>query len=293
LREETDLAVMPTRFNVAIMMLVAAPQLCLALVGGRAPVARQHVQRATAAPGMQQKLASAFAALLVSVPSFPVASALAYSDPPPLVVAAPTSSQPDGGLDATTTAVADAGAAKTPSRKYINFTGFPFPLGPFFERTTVATELVPNRVYSFEQTLDLGGIEANVRSLAFRMRDNHLLVYNPVAPTDEFMQQLASHPPRSYPVYAPPHACLLPTHTLLIVWWCHFTELQPLSHTHHLHRHPVGTTSTPTDALARPPTSPRPLCARSANTLRPLCACAIVRTRRAQDLRRTVCAQVP
>lgn len=141
---------------------------------------------------MQQKLASAFAALLVSVPSFPVASALAYSDPPPLVVAAPTSSQPDGGLDATTTAVADAGAAKTPSRKYINFTGFPFPLGPFFERTTVATELVPNRVYSFEQTLDLGGIEANVRSLAFRMRDNHLLVYNPVAPTDEFMQQLAS-----------------------------------------------------------------------------------------------------
>ena len=52
------------------------------------------------------------------------------------------------------------------------------------------TELVPNRVYSFEQTLDLAGITANQRSVVFRMRDNHLLVYNPVAPTKEFLAQL-------------------------------------------------------------------------------------------------------
>ena len=49
---------------------------------------------------------------------------------------------------------------------------------------------MPNRVYSFEQTLDLAGITANQRSVVFRMRDNHLLVYNPVAPTKEFLAQL-------------------------------------------------------------------------------------------------------
>ena len=71
------------------------------------------------------------------------------------------------------------------SRRYINLTGFPFPLGPFVERPTVATTIVPGKVYSFEQEQALSGITANVRSVVFRMRDNHLLVYNPVAPTDE------------------------------------------------------------------------------------------------------------
>ena len=80
--------------------------------------------------------------------------------------------------------------AKTASRRYINLTGFPFPLGPFTERRTVATELVPGKVYGFEQEQKLSGITANVRAVAFRMKDNHLLVYNPVAPTEEFLQQL-------------------------------------------------------------------------------------------------------
>ena len=71
------------------------------------------------------------------------------------------------------------------SRRYINLTGFPFPLGPFVERPTVATTIVPGKVYSFEQEQALSGITANVRSVVFRMRDDHLLVYNPVAPTDE------------------------------------------------------------------------------------------------------------
>ena len=78
----------------------------------------------------------------------------------------------------------------TPSRRYINLTGFPFPLGPFTERRTVMTEVVPGKVYSFEQEQSLSGITANVRSLVFRMRNNHLLVYNPVAPTEEFLQQI-------------------------------------------------------------------------------------------------------
>lgn len=81
-------------------------------------------------------------------------------------------------------------AAPAPSRWYLNFTGFPFPLGPFIERKTVMTEIIKDRVYRFEQSQDLGGITANVASLVFRMRDNRLLVYNPVAPTGEFLQQL-------------------------------------------------------------------------------------------------------
>merc|ERR1719247_3761166 len=94
-----------------------------------------------------------------------------------------------------TPAMAEPAAAAKPaaaSRRYINLTGFPFPLGPFTERRTVQSELVPGKVYGFEQEQQLSGITANVRSVVFRMKDNHLLVYNPVAPTEEFMQQLAS-----------------------------------------------------------------------------------------------------
>merc|ERR1719247_3071282 len=93
-----------------------------------------------------------------------------------------------------TPAMAEPAAAAKPaaaSRRYINLTGFPFPLGPFTERRTVQSELVPGKVYGFEQEQQLSGITANVRSVVFRMSDNHLLVYNPVAPTDEFLQQLA------------------------------------------------------------------------------------------------------
>lgn len=94
-------------------------------------------------------------------------------------------------------AAAAAGASQateldTASRAYLNVTGFPFPLGPFFERKTVMTELVKDKVYSFEQPQDLAGITANVRCTAFRMRDGRLAVYNPLAPTGEFLQQLKS-----------------------------------------------------------------------------------------------------
>jgi len=77
-------------------------------------------------------------------------------------------------------------------RGYININGFPFPVGPFFERKTVITELVKDRVYSFEQPLTLSDISANVRTTVFRMRNNKLLVYNPVAPTKEFLNELDS-----------------------------------------------------------------------------------------------------
>ena len=116
---------------------------------------------------IKQSVGALAAALLISLPSLPATAAL---DAPVVVAQQQSKAQP--------------------SRKYINLTGFPFPLGPFTERRTVATELVPGKVYGFEQEQKLSGITANVRSVVFRMRDNHLLVYNPVAPTDEFLRQL-------------------------------------------------------------------------------------------------------
>ena len=93
-----------------------------------------------------------------------------------------------------TPAMAEPAAAAKPaaaSRRYINLTGFPFPLGPFTERRTVQSELVPGKVYGFEQEQQLSGITANVRSVVFRMKDNHLLVYNPVSARPLLMPHLS------------------------------------------------------------------------------------------------------
>ena len=105
---------------------------------------------------------------------------------PSLPAAAAVSKAP---VAATATTAAPV-AATAASRKYLLFTGFPFPLGPFTERRTVQSELVKGRVYGFEQEIRLSGISANVRSTVFRTKDNHLVVYNPVAPTEEFLAQL-------------------------------------------------------------------------------------------------------
>ena len=134
-------------------------------------------------------------ALVVSS-MLPPAPMMAAPEPPAMVALAPQRrGEPPAAAGALPTtmslAAADAPAApKPPSQKYLLFTGFPFPLGPFTERKTVESELVKGRVYSFEQEIRLSGISANVRCTVFRMRDNHLLVYNPVAPTDEFLAQL-------------------------------------------------------------------------------------------------------
>ena len=131
-------------------------------------------------------------ALVVSS-MLPPATMMAAPEPPAMVALAPQRrGEPPTALPTTMSlAAADEPAApKPPSQKYLLFTGFPFPLGPFTERKTVESELVKGRVYSFEQEIRLSGISANVRCTVFRMRDNHLLVYNPVAPTDEFLAQL-------------------------------------------------------------------------------------------------------
>ncbi len=131
---------------------------------------------------------------LVVTSMLPPGPLLAAPEPPVLAAAAQLQREPPTAPATTTSlaAVATPTAAKPPSQRYLLFTGFPFPLGPFTERKTVQSELVKGRVYSYEQEIRLSGISANVRSTVFRMRDNHLLVYNPVAPTDEFLAQLAA-----------------------------------------------------------------------------------------------------
>ena len=154
------------------------------------------------AGGLVHNLGAILAAVLISLPPSPLVAPALAQPPPMMVRAASAADEPSAMLpatdtdappatDATAPPATDAAAKKpTPSRKYINLTGFPFPLGPFTERKTVMTELVPGRVYGFEQEQSLSGITANVRSTVFRMRDNHLLVYNPLAPTEEYLRQI-------------------------------------------------------------------------------------------------------
>ena len=121
---------------------------------------------------------------------------MAFEEPLPIAVQSMPRTQRAVGEEASlattsVTAAADAATSKAPSRRYINLTGFPFPLGPFTERRTVQSELMPGKVYGFEQEQQLSGITANVRSVVFRMKDNHLLVYNPVSARPLLMPHLS------------------------------------------------------------------------------------------------------
>lgn len=173
-----------SRLATVVVGLASAVGLTPGLAGiSRPSVAAPLGERSVAAPlgerasnadtGLAHLLSVAALSLFVGLQPLPAAFATA----PP---------------DLQQVAAAPAKAGKSAGRGYINLTGFPFPLGPFTERRTVETELVKGQVYGFEQEQSLSGITANVRSVVFRMRDNTLLVYNPVAPTEEFMRQLAA-----------------------------------------------------------------------------------------------------
>jgi len=80
-----------------------------------------------------------------------------------------------------------------PSRRYVNITGFPFPLVPVLERRTTRVELVRGRVWAFEQEQGIGfglGVSTNVRMTVVRLRDGSLWVHDPVAPTEECVELL-------------------------------------------------------------------------------------------------------
>ena len=91
--------------------------------------------------------------------------------------------------DATSTSEDEA------KRRYVNFTGFPFPLVPFLSRRTVLREVVKGKVWTLEQEQGIGfdlGVSTNVRCTIVKMRDGRLWVHDPVAPTVECLQMIES-----------------------------------------------------------------------------------------------------
>ncbi|CAH2055331.1 unnamed protein product [Thlaspi arvense] len=78
-----------------------------------------------------------------------------------------------------------------PSKRfYINFTGFPFPLGPFLNRRTIRTEAVKGCIWMFEQEQALGfsSVSTNIRMTVIKLKSGGLWVHAPIAPTKECIQ---------------------------------------------------------------------------------------------------------
>mmetsp|Transcript_46348 Transcript_46348/g.110345 ORF Transcript_46348/g.110345 Transcript_46348/m.110345 type:complete len:480 (-) Transcript_46348:24-1463(-) len=75
------------------------------------------------------------------------------------------------------------------SRTYYNFTGFPFPLGPFTERRTVRKQ-VGDGMWTFEQVQCLANISINVRMTVIKLECGGLWVHNPIAPTEECINMI-------------------------------------------------------------------------------------------------------
>lgn len=99
-------------------------------------------------------------------------------DFPSLVVSAST------GTNTTTTSGGGSG------RFYVNFTGFPFPLGPFLNRRTIRTEAVKDCIWLFEQEQALGfsSVSTNTRMTVIKLKSGGLWVHAPIAPTKECIQ---------------------------------------------------------------------------------------------------------
>ena len=128
--------------------------------------------------------------------------------PPDAVVARARSSVKHAGLALSSTRRATAVRGATSSdvvastssedeakRRYVNFTGFPFPLVPFLSRRTVLREVVKGKVWTLEQEQGIGfdlGVSTNVRCTIVKMRDGRLWVHDPVAPTVECLQMIES-----------------------------------------------------------------------------------------------------
>ncbi|KAI3851187.1 hypothetical protein MKW92_004294 [Papaver armeniacum] len=72
-------------------------------------------------------------------------------------------------------------------RFYLNFTGFPFPLGPFFNRRTTRTEVVKDCMWLFEQEQALGfsSVSTNTRMTVIKLKSGGLWIHAPIAPTKE------------------------------------------------------------------------------------------------------------
>ncbi|KAL8471671.1 hypothetical protein ACS0TY_029070 [Phlomoides rotata] len=86
--------------------------------------------------------------------------------------------------------VVSAGEAKGGGRFYFNFTGFPFPLGPFLNRRTLRYEAVKGAIWLFEQEQALGfsSVSTNIRMTVIKLKSGGLWVHAPIAPTKECIQ---------------------------------------------------------------------------------------------------------
>ena len=73
-------------------------------------------------------------------------------------------------------------------RRYVNITGFPFPLTPLLSRKTMCAEVVSGQVWTLEQEQGIGlglGVSTNVRMTVVKMSDGRLWIHDPIAPTEE------------------------------------------------------------------------------------------------------------
>ncbi|XP_024015489.1 uncharacterized protein LOC18023569 isoform X2 [Eutrema salsugineum] len=88
------------------------------------------------------------------------------------------------------TVVTDGVDGDASKRFYINFTGFPFPLGPFLNRRTIRTEAVKGCIWMFEQEQALGfsSVSTNIRMTVIKLKSGGLWVHAPIAPTKECIQ---------------------------------------------------------------------------------------------------------
>ncbi|KAI5019530.1 hypothetical protein ZWY2020_044418 [Hordeum vulgare] len=98
--------------------------------------------------------------------------------------------RPRLAVSASTTDEASGASSSSSSRFYFNFTGFPFPLGPFLNRRTTRTEAVKSSVWLFEQEQALGfsSVSTNTRMTVVKLRSGGLWVHAPIAPTKECIQ---------------------------------------------------------------------------------------------------------
>ncbi|XP_010939052.1 uncharacterized protein [Elaeis guineensis] len=89
-------------------------------------------------------------------------------------------------------AAASGSDSRGAGRFYLNFTGFPFPLGPFLNRRTIRTEGVKNCIWLFEQEQALGfsSVSTNIRMTVIKLKSGGLWVHAPIAPTKECIQLL-------------------------------------------------------------------------------------------------------
>ena len=108
------------------------------------------------------------------------------------VSAAAASQTKAGGATNTTKSSSSSSGSRTTKERYLNVTGFPFPLGPLTERNTIRREIVKGTIWTFEQPQSLGfsNVTTNVRMVVVKLKSGGLWVHAPVAPTKECIRLL-------------------------------------------------------------------------------------------------------